>query len=71
MSKKIIIAIDKNGFVKSHIAGAPGRKCTDYLELLEKLVGGEIISHQFTEEYYRNEQEINEAYPSEQIKNEI
>lgn len=71
MSKKIIISIDKNGFVESHIAGAPGRKCTDYLELLEKIVGGEIISHRFTEEYYRNEQETNEEYSSEPIKNKI
>lgn len=71
MSKEITISIDKNGLVKSHIAGTPGRKCMNYLELLEKIVGGEIISHQFTEEYYQNEQEINKQQQSEQTENKI
>lgn len=71
MSKKITISIDKNGFVTSHIAGTPGRQCMDYLELLEKIVGGEIISHRFTEEFYQNTQEINEQQQSEQIENKI
>lgn len=57
--------------MKSHVAGAPGRKCMDDLELLEKIVGGEIISHQFTEEYYQNEEEILKEQQSEQIKNKI
>lgn len=71
MAKKIILSIDKNGFVNGHIKGASGRKCMDYLELLEKIVEGEIISHEFTDEYFQTEQENNEIQTSEEIKNEF
>lgn len=69
MSKKIIISIDTNGLVNGSITGVKGNQCLDNLELLEEIVGGKIITHEFTKEYYERNENIGEQKNIENLEN--
>ena len=60
MSKKIIISIDKNGFVTAEVSGAKGKKCSDYITLLEDILEGKTVSKEYTHEYYEQQIELSE-----------
>ena len=55
MSKKLIISIDKNGFVNAEVTGAKGKKCLDYIALLEDILEGKAVSQEYTHEFYEHE----------------
>ncbi|MCW3463998.1 DUF2997 domain-containing protein [Chitinophaga nivalis] len=54
-SKKIIISIDKAGYVKAEISGAKGAACKEYIALVEELVNGKAVDETLTAEYYQQE----------------
>jgi len=60
MSKKLIISIDKNGFVSAEVSGAKGKKCLDYIALLEDILEGKMVSKEYTPEYYEQQNLLNE-----------
>ena len=60
MSKKLIISIDKNGFVSAEVSGAKGKKCLDYIALLEDMLEGKTVSKEYTQEYFEQQTEVNE-----------
>ncbi|MCL1933465.1 MAG: DUF2997 domain-containing protein [Candidatus Azobacteroides sp.] len=60
MSKRFIISIDKNGFVTAEVSGAKGKKCLDYIALLEDILEGKTISKEYTQEYYERQVVSNE-----------
>jgi len=60
MPKKLIISIDKNGFVNAEVTGAKGKKCLDYIALLEDILEGKVASHEYTQEYYEQEAVLDE-----------
>ena len=60
MSKKLIISIDKNGFVTAEVSGAKGQKCLDYIALLEDILEGKMVSKEYTQEYYEQQAILNE-----------
>ena len=59
MSKKLIISIDKNGFVNAEVTGAKGKKCLDYIALLENILEGKMVSQEYTQEYYEQQALLN------------
>ncbi len=53
--KKIIISIDKDGYVKAEITGVKGSACKDYIKLVEEIVNGKVVDEELTAEYYQQE----------------
>ena len=58
MSKKLIIKIRKDGTVEAETKGIKGKKCEDYIKIIEELTDSKVINKEFTREYYENEEEI-------------
>ncbi|MBE7706417.1 MAG: DUF2997 domain-containing protein [Cyanobacteria bacterium SIG30] len=65
MAKKLQIRLMPDGSVKMETQGIKGKKCLDYLKVLEKLANVKIEKYELTPEYY--EEEIN--YIDENIDN--
>ncbi|GMB09376.1 DUF2997 family protein [Thermolongibacillus altinsuensis] len=55
-SKKIRIQIFPDGQIKADVLGVKGKKCTDYISILEELLEAETIDSEYTAEYYETEQ---------------
>ena len=49
--KQIKLQIYSDGKVKADIIGFKGKKCTDYISVLEQLLDAETIDSEWTQEY--------------------
>lgn len=49
--KQIKLKIYPDGKVKADIIGFKGKKCTDYISVLEQLLDAETIDSEWTQEY--------------------
>lgn len=58
MSEKIQIRILKDGSIEAVTNGIKGKKCVDYISILENLLEAETVKSSYTSEYYETEQEI-------------
>ena len=47
-----------NGEIQMETHGVKGKKCLDYIEVLKKLVGVNIVNTEFTQEYYETEAQL-------------
>ncbi|MCM3694290.1 DUF2997 domain-containing protein [Neobacillus niacini] len=56
MSKQLRIQIFQDGQIQAEVLGVKGKKCTDYISLLEELLEAEIIESQYTSAYYETEE---------------
>ena len=56
MSKQLRIQIFQDGQIQAEVLGVKGKKCTDYISLLEELLEAEIIESDYTSEYYETEE---------------
>ena len=63
--RTITIRIYPDGVVHTETNGIKGKKCTDYIPIIERLVNARHSEVELTEEYYENE--LIETY-EEQIK---
>lgn len=52
MSKQIKIRIFPNGQVQAEVEGIKGKKCTDYMKLIEEILEADIIDSEYTPEYF-------------------
>lgn len=43
-----------DGQIQALVMGIPGKKCTDYISVLEALLDAEVIDSEPTSEYYLN-----------------
>ncbi len=53
--KKIIIEITNNGAVKAKVEGVKGKRCLEYISILEELIEGETLEHELTHEFHEQE----------------
>lgn len=61
MGKKIQLRIYPDGTVQADVEGIKGKKCTDYIKIIEDILEAEVIDSEYTPEYYESEKiEINE-----------
>ena len=58
MSKKMKIRLLPNGEIQMETVGIKGKKCLDYIKVLQQLVNVKITETQLTNEYYETESEI-------------
>ncbi len=55
MDKKINIRIFPDGTVQAEVEGIKGKKCTDYIKIIEELLEAETVDSDYTSEYYETE----------------
>jgi len=60
MKKQIQIKICSDGKIEAKTLGIKGEKCTDYINVLEKLLEAKTENSEYTDEYYQSET-INDA----------
>ena len=61
MTKKLIIKIRKDGSIEAETKGNKGKKCEDYIKIIEELTDSKVINKEYTPEYHENEEEeVNE-----------
>lgn len=61
MGKKIQLRIYPDGTVQANVEGIKGKKCTDYIKIIEDILEAEVIDSEYTPEYYESEKiEVNE-----------
>jgi hypothetical protein len=58
MRKQIKLKIFPDGQVQAEVLGFRGKKCTDYISILEELLDAEAIDSERTPEYYLEETEV-------------
>lgn len=58
MSRQIRLKIFQNGQVQAEVLGFRGKKCTDYISVLEQLLDAEAIDSVRMPEYYLEESEV-------------
>ena len=51
------IEIDATGKVQVHVKGAGGKRCLDFVQIFEALLG-RVETQNLTAEYYQNETEV-------------
>jgi hypothetical protein len=56
MTKQIKIQIYPDGRIQADIAGIKGKKCTDYIQILEEILNAEAVESSYTPEYYQTEE---------------
>lgn len=56
MSGKLIIKIKKDGTIEAETTGIKGKKCEDYVKVIEELTQSKVIRKEYTREYYEEEQ---------------
>lgn len=56
MTKQIKIQIYPDGRIQADIAGVKGKKCTDYIRILEEILDAEAVDSSYTAEYYQTEE---------------
>jgi hypothetical protein len=55
MHKQIKIRIFPDGHIQAEIEGIKGKKCTDYINIIEEILQAEVIDSDYTPEYYDSE----------------
>ncbi|MDO5826257.1 MAG: DUF2997 domain-containing protein [Methanosphaera sp.] len=68
MSKKLIITIKKDGSIDAQTKGIKGKKCEDYIKIVEELTNSKSVNIEYTAEYNQQEEEAVE-YESEKELN--
>lgn len=60
MSKTIELRIYPDGLVDAKVLGFRGKKCADYISILEKLLDAEAIDSEALPEYYLIDEDVRE-----------
>lgn len=56
MSKRIQLRVYPDGRIEAVVQGVKGKKCTDYIAVLEELLQAETVESAYTAEYYEKEE---------------
>jgi hypothetical protein len=67
MSKQIKLKIFRDGQVQAEVLGFRGKKCTDFISILEQLLDAEAIDSERTPEYYLEEPEVLQSSQAQTI----
>ena len=60
--KQIKVQIFSDGRVQADVAGVKGKTCTNFIGILEEILGSEAVDSHYTPEFYEIEQvEITEV----------
>ena len=68
MAKRIQVQIFPDGRVQAETQGIKGKKCTEYIGLLEELLEAEAVDSEYTSEYYVTEETTVEATEQQRLQ---
>jgi hypothetical protein len=68
VAKRIQVQIFPDGRVQAETQGIKGKKCTEYIGLLEELLDAEAIDSEYTAEYYVSEETTVEATEQQRLR---
>jgi hypothetical protein len=67
MSESFTVRIFPDGTVQAEVHGARGKRCTDYIAILEELLEAETVDSGYTAEYHQT-QHLREESPVEELR---
>ena len=70
MAKRIQVQIFPDGRVQAETQGIKGKKCTEYIKVLEEILEAETIESEYTDEYYVTEHSTVEATQEQNLREE-
>lgn len=70
MAKRIRVQIFPDGRVQAETQGIKGRKCTEYIKILEEILEAETVESEYTAEYYVTEETTIEAVQEQSLREE-
>lgn len=56
MTQRIQLRVYPDGRIEAVVQGVKGKKCTDYIAVLEELLQAETVESAYTPEYYEKEE---------------
>jgi acylphosphatase len=56
MTQRIQLRVYPDGRIEAVVQGVKGKKCTDYIAVLEELLQAETVESAYTPEYYEPEE---------------
>ena len=68
MTKRVKIQIFPDGRIQADVQGVKGRKCTDYIRILEELLEAETVDSDYTAEYYETEDVVQEITEQQSLR---
>lgn len=71
MTKRIQIQIFPDGSIQAEVQGIKGKKCTDYIKILEEILEAKTVDSAYTPEFYETEEiQVNQSQHQEIKRNE-
>lgn len=67
MAKKLQIKLRPDGTIQVETFGIKGKKCEDYIPLIEELTNAKVVSKSYTKEFYETEDEYIRNHKQEQM----
>ncbi len=58
MGKTISVRIFPDGTVQAETHGIKGKKCNNYLKVIEEILQAKTVNSEYTDEYYQTEEQI-------------
>ncbi len=66
MKKRIRIEIFSDGTIQAETQGIKGKKCLDYIKILDEILEAETVDSQHTPEYYQKEKVLRKIIKTEE-----
>jgi len=70
-NKQIKVRIFSDGQVQAEVMGIAGKKCTDYISVLEELLDADTVDSEYTSEYYLQANAYTETTINPSVSNTI
>ncbi len=70
MAKRIQVQIFPDGRVQAETQGIKGKKCTEYIRVLEEILEAEAVDSEYTAEYYASEETVIETTQEQGLREE-
>lgn len=67
MAKKLQIKLLPDGTIQVETLGIKGKKCEDYIPLIEELTNAKVVLKSYTKEFYEQEDECVRTHKQEQM----
>lgn len=68
MPKQIKLRVYPDGRVEAVVEGVKGKRCTDYIKVLEEVLQAEVVESAYTPEYYETEEVVVEETQAQRLR---
>lgn len=68
MTKRIIVHILPDGRIQAETQGIKGKKCTEYIRVLEEILEAETVDSEYKADYYATEDVTIESTQEQRVQ---